>query len=118
MLEQDLTLLSSACLQYVVQWVLEKGDPADRSLVIAKVFGQLLPLAQQKFASNVVEKCIVYGGEDERARLLDEVLAPTPDGTSVIKAMLVHPYANYVMQSASLSLSLLSLRRRRRHERD
>ncbi|GAA5890731.1 hypothetical protein JCM8208_004977 [Rhodotorula glutinis] len=83
---------------YVVQWVLEKGEPADRSLVIAKVYGQLLQLAQQKFASNVVEKCIVYGGEDERARLLDEVLAPTPDGTSVIKGMLVHPYANYVMQ--------------------
>ncbi|TNY21022.1 armadillo-type protein [Rhodotorula diobovata] len=83
---------------YVVQWVLEKGDPADRSLVIAKVFGQLLPLAQQKFASNVVEKCIIYGSEEERVRLLDEVLAPAPDGSSVIKAMLVHPYANYVMQ--------------------
>ncbi|GAA6049753.1 hypothetical protein JCM3770_004441 [Rhodotorula araucariae] len=83
---------------YVVQWVIEKGEPADRSLVIAKVFGQLLPLAQQKFASNVVEKCIVYGGDDERARLIDEVLSPGPDGTSLVKAMLVHPYANYVMQ--------------------
>ncbi|BGP48891.1 mRNA binding protein puf3 [Rhodotorula kratochvilovae] len=83
---------------YVVQWVIEKGEPADRSLVIAKVFGQLLPLAQQKFASNVVEKCIVHGGDDERARLIDEVLSPGPDGSSLVKAMLVHPYANYVMQ--------------------
>ncbi|BGP00131.1 hypothetical protein RTG_00087 [Rhodotorula toruloides ATCC 204091] len=83
---------------YVVQWVLEKGDTADRSLVIAKVYGQLLPLAQQKFASNVVEKCILYGTDDERRRLIDEVLQTGHDGSSTIKAMLVHPYANYVIQ--------------------
>lgn len=85
--------------QYVVQWVLEKGETADRSLVIAKVYGQLLPLAQQKFASNVVEKCILYGTDEERRRLIDEVLQTGPDGSSTIKAMLVHPYANYVIQS-------------------
>ncbi|GAA6043606.1 hypothetical protein JCM8097_008284 [Rhodosporidiobolus ruineniae] len=83
---------------YVVQWVIEKGEQPDRSLVIAKVYGQLLPLAQQKFASNVVEKCIVHGTPEERARLVDELLTPAPDGTSQIKAALVHPYANYVVQ--------------------
>lgn len=90
--------------QYVVQWVIEKGEPADRSLVVAKVYGQVLPLSQQKFASNVVEKCIIWATDAERRRLIDEVLAPAPDGSSIVKAMLVHPYANYVMQSASYSL--------------
>ncbi|GAA5970745.1 hypothetical protein JCM8115_003159 [Rhodotorula mucilaginosa] len=83
---------------YVVQWVIEKGDPEDRSLVVAKLYGQVLPLAQQKFASNVVEKCVIHGSEEERRRLIDEVLKTTPDGSSIIKAMLTHPYANYVMQ--------------------
>lgn len=87
--------------QYVVQWVIEKGDPEDRSLVVAKLYGQVLPLAQQKFASNVVEKCVIHGSEEERRRLIDEVLKTTPDGSSIIKAMLTHPYANYVMQSES-----------------
>ncbi|KAK4702855.1 pumilio RNA-binding family, partial [Phenoliferia sp. Uapishka_3] len=86
---------------YVIQWIIEKGEPADRSLVISKVYGQVLPLAQQKFASNVVEKCIVWATEAERRNLIDEVLAPAADGSSVVKAMLVHPYANYVMQSTS-----------------
>lgn len=88
----------------MIQWVIEKGEPADRSLVISKVHGQVLLLAQQKFASNVVEKCIIYATDAERHRLIDEVLAPGPDGTSVVKAMLVHPYANYVMQSALFHL--------------
>ncbi|GAA5992359.1 hypothetical protein JCM10908_000443 [Rhodotorula pacifica] len=83
---------------YVIQWVIEKGDPQDRSLVVAKLYGQVLPLAQQKFASNVVEKCIIHGSEEERRRLIEEVLSTSPDGSSIIKAMLTHPYANYVMQ--------------------
>jgi pumilio RNA-binding family len=82
--------------------VIEKGDPEDRSLVVAKLYGQVLPLAQQKFASNVVEKCVIHGSEEERRRLIDEVLKTTPDGSSIIKAMLTHPYANYVMQSERL----------------
>lgn len=86
-------------MQYVVQWVIEKGDAADRSLVINKVYGQVLMFAQQKFASNVVEKCVLHGNAEERRRIIDEVIGPAPDGSSVVKAMLVHPYANYVMQS-------------------
>ncbi|GAA5896446.1 hypothetical protein JCM6882_001015 [Rhodosporidiobolus microsporus] len=83
---------------YVVQWVIEKGERPDKSLVVAKIYGQLLPLAQQKFASNVVEKCIIHGTDEERHRLIEEVLQPGADGTSVVKAMLTHPYANYVVQ--------------------
>ena len=83
----------------MIQWVIEKGEAEDRSAVIAKVHGQVLPLAQQKFASNVVEKCIIWATDAERYRLIEEVLAPAADGSSVVKAMLVHPYANYVMQS-------------------
>jgi pumilio RNA-binding family len=62
-------------------------------------------LAQQKFASNVIEKCIIHASDLERKKIIEEVLSPAPDGTSVVKAMLVHPYANYVMQSSSSVLS-------------
>jgi pumilio RNA-binding family len=85
----------------VIQWIVEKGDRADRSLVISKVCGQLLALAQQKFASNVIEKCIIYAEENDRRRLVEEVLRPMEDGSSVVRLMLSHPYANYVFQSES-----------------
>lgn len=90
--------------QYVIQWVIEKGERSDKSQVISKIYGQVLPLAQQKFASNVIEKCIMWATEEERKRLIAEVLAPAADGSSVVKAMLVHPFANYVMQSELSSL--------------
>ncbi|GAA6059491.1 hypothetical protein JCM10212_002234 [Sporobolomyces blumeae] len=85
---------------YVIQWVIEKGEKADRSHVISIIYGQVLPLAQQKFASNVVEKCIIHGTPDERRRIIDELLAPAPDGSSVIKTMLAGAFSNYVIQQA------------------
>ncbi|GAA5936525.1 mRNA-binding protein PUF3 [Sporobolomyces koalae] len=85
---------------YVIQWVIEKGDTSDRSHVISIICGQVLPLAQQKFASNVVEKCIIHGTGDERRRIIDELLVPAPDGSSVIKTMLSGAFSNYVIQQA------------------
>lgn len=85
-----------------MQWVIEKGAASDRSLVVQNVVGQVLALAQQKFASNVVEKCVLHGSDEERNQVIEEVLGVAPDGSSVIKAMLVHPYANYVMQSEDM----------------
>ncbi|GAA5845696.1 hypothetical protein JCM5353_005639 [Sporobolomyces roseus] len=85
---------------YVIQWVIEKGETPDRSHVISILYGQVLPLAQQKFASNVVEKCIIHGLEEERRRIIDELLAPAPDGSSIIKTMLAGAFSNYVVQQA------------------
>ena len=47
---------------YVVQYVLEL-DIADASMaVMNNLFGHYADLAQQKFSSNVVEKCLKLGG--------------------------------------------------------
>ncbi len=47
---------------YVVQYVLELGY-ADASIaVMNNLFGHYCDLAQQKFSSNVVEKCLKLGG--------------------------------------------------------
>lgn len=34
---------------------------------------QILHLSQHKFASNVVEKCVVYGSQDDRELIVNEV---------------------------------------------
>lgn len=87
-------------VQYVVQAVLEKGPPADKSRIIGKVHGQVLSMARHKFASNVLEKYIVPADDNERHWLSNEVLRLEPDGPSEVRAMLVDPSANYVLQSA------------------
>ena len=51
----DLTDLSSMQDQYgnyVVQYVLEKAAPQDRSDIISVIYGQVLHLSKHKFASN------------------------------------------------------------------
>lgn len=36
-------------------------------------------MSQQKFASNVVEKCLTYGGPEERQLLVNEILGSTDE---------------------------------------
>ncbi|RKP07475.1 Pumilio1 in complex with Cyclinb reverse Rna [Thamnocephalis sphaerospora] len=83
---------------YVVQHVLERGRPEDRERVISRVRGQVLTLSRHKFASNVVEKCVVYGTPEARQQLLDEVLARKPDGSCALHVMMKDQFANYVVQ--------------------
>ncbi|EIW85172.1 ARM repeat-containing protein [Coniophora puteana RWD-64-598 SS2] len=85
---------------YVVQFVLEKCQPHDRSLVITKLRGQLLNMARHKFASNVCEKALVTANYDERRTLIDEIITPKADGVSPIVSMMKDQYANYVLQRA------------------
>ena len=55
-------LLQDPFGNYVVQYVLEL-DIADASMaVMNNLFGHYADLAQQKFSSNVVEKCLKLGG--------------------------------------------------------
>lgn len=47
---------------YVVQYVLELGDASASGLVMRGLAGHWPDLAQQKFSSNVVEKCLKLPG--------------------------------------------------------
>ena len=61
------------------QHVLEHGKPDERSLIIQKLAGQIVQMSQQKFASNVVEKCLSFGGPAERQYLINEMLGTTDE---------------------------------------
>lgn len=49
---------------YVVQYVLELGQPEASACVIQKLRGNLAELSLQKFSSNVIEKCLKLSGMD------------------------------------------------------
>ena len=59
------------------------------------VVGFTAQLSQQKYSSNVVEKCLVKATPDIRARMLLEISEP-----AVMQVLLFHRFANYVVQRA------------------
>jgi len=65
---------------YVIQHILERGKPRDKSLIITNVKGQILQMSQHKFASNVVEKCVHNGNKRERMMMIEEVITTRADG--------------------------------------
>lgn len=81
LLRCTISLVQDQYGNYVIQHVLEHGKRRDKSSVVNKVRGQILQLAQHKFASNVVEKCVEYGTPQERLLMMEEILSgPKGDG--------------------------------------
>mmetsp|Transcript_8340 Transcript_8340/g.20595 ORF Transcript_8340/g.20595 Transcript_8340/m.20595 type:complete len:947 (+) Transcript_8340:483-3323(+) len=96
---------------YVIQHVLQFGRVQDRDMVLEMVVSNgLLKLSRQKFASNVIEKLLKYGNEEQRKSVVREMLMTVneetdtfvedgEEGTSVVLLMVRDPYANYVVQT-------------------
>ncbi|XWS74946.1 hypothetical protein CRYUN_Cryun01aG0042000 [Craigia yunnanensis] len=82
---------------YVVQHVLEHGKPHERSAIIKKLTGQIVQMSHQKFASNVIEKCLTFGTPVDRQNLVNEMLGST-DENEPLKVMMKDQFANYVVQ--------------------
>lgn len=59
------------------QHVLEHGKPHERSAIVKEFTGQIVQMSLQKFASNVVEKCLTFGSPEERQILVNEMLGST-----------------------------------------
>jgi pumilio RNA-binding family len=82
---------------YVVQHVLQHGGEEERRKILATLAGQIVILAQHKFASNVIEKCLTYCGVKERQIMITEMLG-TSDENEPLQAMMKDQFANYVVQ--------------------
>lgn len=85
---------------YVIQFVLEHGQPHDRTQVIAKLRGQMLQMARHKFASNVCEKALICADAESRHILIEEIMMPKQDGANPVMTMMKDQFANYVLQRA------------------
>lgn len=58
---------------YVIQHVIEHGISEDRERIVKCLRGDVLKYAQHKFASNVIEKCLICGTIEQKNILIDEV---------------------------------------------
>ncbi|KAI2468561.1 ARM repeat-containing protein [Annulohypoxylon bovei var. microspora] len=83
---------------YVTQHIIAQGEPDDRQLVIQLVLQKLLFFSKHKFASNVVEKSIEYGSNEDRRAIRTQLTALHSDGTSPLQLMMKDQFGNYVIQ--------------------
>ena len=58
-----------------MQHVLQHGKPEERSTIITQLAGQIVKMSQQKFASNVIEKCLANGTPEERDSIIGEIIS-------------------------------------------
>ncbi|KAJ7570225.1 hypothetical protein O6H91_01G110600 [Diphasiastrum complanatum] len=84
---------------YVVQYILDLNILWASNEVMVRLGGNYPQLAMQKFSSNVVEKCLKLADEENRTRIIHELIT-----SSSLGQLLHHEYANYVIQCA-LSVS-------------
>lgn len=97
-------ILESVCVlskdqygNYVTQHVLEKGTSEERERIGRKLSGHIVQLSLHKFASNVIEKCLEYGGRVERDLIIKEIAGPDESYNSLLM-MMKDQYGNYVVQ--------------------
>ncbi|XP_047330996.1 pumilio homolog 3-like [Impatiens glandulifera] len=91
------TLAQDQYGNYVIQHVLMNGNQQDRSKIIHELAEIIVDMSQQKFASNVVEKCLKHASPSEHRLLVNQILGST-DENEPLQAMIKDQFGNYVVQ--------------------
>ncbi|KAI1398452.1 ARM repeat-containing protein [Hypoxylon fuscum] len=89
---------------YVTQHIIAQGEPEDRRQVIQLVLQKAMFYSKHKFASNVVEKSIEYGTNEDRKAIRSQLTALHSDGTSPLQHMMKDQFGNYVIQKLMQNL--------------
>ncbi|XP_050369781.1 pumilio homolog 12 [Argentina anserina] len=80
---------------YVVQFVFELQLPWATVDILEQLEGNYGDLSVQKYSSNVVEKSLKYAGEENRTRIIQELIENIR-----LDQIMQDPYGNYVIQAA------------------
>lgn len=86
---------------YVVQHVVQKGEPQDKRQVFRLVIAGLEGYSKHKFASNVVEKCIEYSDDPWRREVVNVLTAADQrrsEGDTTLVSMIKDNFGNYVIR--------------------
>lgn len=88
-------LVQDAFGNYVVQYILDLGEPHFTEPLCRKFQDNIPQLSRQKFSSNVIEKCLRTADQTTTRMMIDEMLQG-----SELERMLRDCFANYVVQTA------------------
>jgi len=96
---------------YVVQHVVEKGSDEDRELVLSTVQHNLEMYSCNRYASNVVEKCVEFSTDHWRRRILESLIsAPRREHKSLMYTLVCDQFGNYVIRKYLSGPCFCSLR--------
>jgi pumilio RNA-binding family len=83
---------------YVAQHLLEHGSPGERSIVASVVVDDVVHLSQQKFASNVVERCLETCTQEELNNVLAQLVTKPTDFEEPLITLMKDQFGNFVAQ--------------------
>lgn len=93
-----ITFAKDPFANYVVQHLMEVGERVETSTSMWKCFrGRVVELACNKFASNVIEKCLFHCTADIQHEMLVEMYSVGPQ---MLYNMLQDSFGNYIIQSS------------------
>ena len=93
--DSAVTLVQDAYGNYAVQYVLDLNLPQVNARLGLIFTQQIVSLSEQKFSSNVIEKCLQQNQPDIQEAMIREI-----SKSRNISQMIVDQYANYVVQRA------------------
>jgi mRNA-binding protein PUF3 len=59
---------------YVIQHIIEKVGSEKCQKIYNLLNGKIFEYSVHKFASNVVEKCLTFGNDRQRKKIIDEII--------------------------------------------
>jgi hypothetical protein len=85
---------------YVIQFILENQSINNDDLlpIYESLKGNVYKYSFHKFASNVVERCLIYGNKKQKKDIIDEIIELNQDNADYIINMVKDRFANYVVQ--------------------
>ena len=100
-LENFLNLIDHIYGHHLIQFILENGNPKERSLIIQKIFG-LLPIViaqNNKLRSDILKKCTSKAilNNDDMKIIIDATVKPVSERNLMIHRMAKEKYGNYVV---------------------
>ena len=97
-----LDLMRSSFGNYVAQGTLTHGSAWHRHRLCEAVRGHVAALSRHKFASNVMEKCLLHADAADQQSLIDEIMgdqhSAAPSLSLPFLDLCSDPYGNYVLQ--------------------
>ncbi|KAI5181748.1 pumilio RNA-binding family [Nematocida sp. AWRm80] len=83
---------------YVIQHILEKGTEEHRRQIISALSDKIVRHSTHKFASNVMEKCVMCGTPDDRRYMLSQLIPSKDTSSDVLIQITCDKFGNYVIQ--------------------
>jgi mRNA-binding protein PUF3 len=83
---------------YVAQHIIENGLAEDKARFVDLVTKDVLSHARHKYASNVVETCIIKGTPEQRRSIRIAISETSRDGSSPLPQLIRDQYGNYVIR--------------------